>query len=411
MATIIRREGSPFWYARFMFQGKPYLISTKKKDKKEAQVVADAEEQTHRQNRSLNDYFNGLLSLLSRLPPDERDGKRREFARLLLREQTSKLTVADAWKAWIDSPLKGNPQPSTVRGYEAIWRRFKAWASIQAIEYMHEVSALHAQDYAADLWHSNIAPRTYNGAVKFLRGMFRTLDEKAGLTANPWARIKTLAKDTQSRENFSADELRVICAKATGSFRYMIGVGLYTGLRLADVINLRWQDIHREMIQIVPSKTRRKGKKLTVPLHPVLASLLHELKNTSEGEYLFAAERDAYQRGGPTAVTKPFQLFLSETCGIKTTEEAIGHRKRAIVRKGFHSLRHSFVSLCAANRVPQVAIQELVGHGSPAMTELYSHADFDQKQNAIATLPSMVFANGSSRRRQAGEESALTSRG
>jgi hypothetical protein len=48
--------------------------------------------------------------------------------------------------------------------------------------------------------------------------------------------------------------------------------------------------------------------------------------------------------------------------------------------------------LCAVNRVPQVAIQDLVGHGSPAMTALYSHADFDQKRAAIATLPEIVFA-------------------
>jgi integrase/recombinase XerD len=56
-------------------------------------------------------------------------------------------------------------------------------------------------------------------------------------------------------------------------------------------------------------------------------------------------------------------------------------------------LRHSFVSLCAANRIPQVVIQELVGHGSPAMTALYSHADFEQKQNAINTLPALVFSD------------------
>jgi len=43
---------------------------------------------------------------------------------------------------------------------------------------------------------------------------------------------------------------------------------------------------------------------------------------------------------------------------------------------------------------PQVAIQELVGHGSPAMTALYSHADFEQKHNAINGLPAMAFNNG-----------------
>ncbi len=62
-----------------------------------------------------------------------------------------------------------------------------------------------------------------------------------------------------------------------------------------------------------------------------------------------------------------------------------------VCRVGFHSLRHSFVSLCAANRVPQVAIMELVGHGSPAMTALYSHAGDEQKLKAITALPTVSF--------------------
>ncbi len=41
--------------------------------------------------------------------------------------------------------------------------------------------------------------------------------------------------------------------------------------------------------------------------------------------------------------------------------------------------------------MPQHAIQELVGHGSPAMTVLYSHADDQQKVEAIRVLPDMAF--------------------
>ena len=62
-----------------------------------------------------------------------------------------------------------------------------------------------------------------------------------------------------------------------------------------------------------------------------------------------------------------------------------------MVEVGFHSLRHSFVPLCAANRVPQVAVMELVGHGSPAMNRLYSHAGDEQKIKAIAALPAIDF--------------------
>jgi len=90
---------------------------------------------------------------------------------------------------------------------------------------------------------------------------------------------------------------------------------------------------------------------------------------------------------------------LFESCGIQTTEAPTnGHRRKRIVRVGFHSLRHSFVSLCAANRVPQVAIMELVGHGSPAMTALYSHAGDEQKAKAIAALPAFTFEGDGKKR-------------
>ena len=129
-----------------------------------------------------------------------------------------------------------------------------------------------------------------------------------------------------------------------------------------------------------------------MPIHPVLRALLDELhKRVAGQECLFPAEHERYQKNDGT-LSKQFQTFLKD-CGIVTTEPAGAHRRQVIVRKGFHSLRHSFVSLCAANRVPQVAIQELVGHGSPAMTALYSHADFEQKQSAINSLPAMVFEN------------------
>lgn len=392
MATLIKQANSPYWYARFMVDGQDYWISTKTKNKKDAKVVADAEEQKRRGTGTLDGYFTGLMALLAKLPSEEQDEKRQEYAKRLLRGQASVLKIGDAWQLWLDSPVKGNPSNRTVQGYKAIWTRFNKWIGEQGVEYLHEITPLQAQSYSADLWKSSVSPATYNAHVKFLRSMFTALEDQAGLTLNPWGRIKSLDKETQGRQNFTPDELTTICSKATESFRYMIGIGLYTGLRLGDAVNLRWRDIHEDRIEIIPMKTRRKGKKITLPVHPVLAVLLHERRQTSKGEYLFPAEREAYQKD-TASVTKRFQAFLSETCKIRTTEPATGHRRRAAVIKGFHSLRHSFVSLCAANRVPQVAIQELVGHGSPAMTELYSHADFDQKQNAIAALPSLVFAD------------------
>ena len=398
MARVFKRPGSDFYYGRFKLDGKEVWFSTKSTDRKEAQEIADGKMKAARGKVNTDDYFAGLTGLLARLSKDDQDAKRHEYARRLMAGQSSTLLIKDAWQAWNDTPLKGNPSAITIRSYESMWRRFLQWITDHKTEHLHEITETHAQDYISDLWKSGIAPRTFNGHVQFLKSMFAALRVKAGLVSNVWDNIKTMAKETQGRENFTPEELAVICAKATGSFRYMIGLGLYTGMRLGDVVNLKWKNIGKDSIKIIPSKTKRKGKQITLPIHPVLRALLNELrKQAGNNEYLFPAERKIHAKDSTLA--KHFQQFLND-CGIKTQEAGGLHRRKAIVRKGFHSLRHSFVSLCAANRVPQVAIQDLVGHGSPAMTELYSHADFQQKQDAIATLPAIAFSNNKQERKQ-----------
>ena len=399
MTTIIKQPGSPFYYARFKINGKDTWISTKTKDPREAKRIANIKKKLARGQSTVDEHFSELQQLLSAMPPDRQDAKRQELSRRLLQNQAASLPISTAWQSWLDSPVKGNPAERTISGYTAIWKRFIGWLTQYKLKYLHEITGLHAQDYSTDLWKSEVSPSTYNAHVKFLRAMFNALKLKAGLILNPWAEIKTLEKETQGRENFTPEELSIVCSKATGAFRFMIALGIYTGMRLGDVVTLRWADIGRDVIEIIPLKTRRKGKKVSMPIHPVLRALLKELKAQSAGSgYLFPAERETYLKDS-AGTTKRFQQFLND-CGIKTTEKSEnGHRRRAIVRKGFHSLRHSFVSLCAANRVPQVAIQTLVGHGSPAMTELYSHADFEQKQNAIKSLPAIAFENNNQKER------------
>ena len=397
MSRVFKRAGSDFYYGRFKLDGKEAWFSTKTADRKKAQEIVDAKIKATRGTVSTDDYFNGLLILLARMPKDDQDTKRNEYTRRLMQGQSSTLPIGGAWKAWLDSPLKGNPAEKTITGYSAIWKRFNKWIAghkinhaKSVVKFLHEITEAHAQDYISDLWKSGVAPRTFNGHVKFLKSMFRVLRVKAGLLINVWDNVKTMEKETQGRQNFTPEDLAVICSKATGSFRYMIGIGLYTGMRMGDCINLKWENIGKDSIKIIPSKTKRKGKIITLPIHPILRGLLNELKDRAgNSTYLFPTEQETYLKD-TASITKRFQQFLND-CGIATTEEGGAHRRKAIVRKGFHSLRHSFVSLCAANRVPQVAIQELVGHGSPAMTELYIHADFEQKQDAINSLPDIAF--------------------
>ena len=442
MAQVFERGGK--WYARFMHGKKDYSRSTgvavatrSKKARRDSKAEAEAELARMmaeiRGRESVEALFARLLEALGRLPDTEREPKRIMLAEQLRKGIASRLTVAEAWQAWLESPRKRRPGAATVEMYHAYWGRdevkkhgrksrngFKNWLAKrhEEVTYLHEVTPAMAEEYAGQLWQSGIAPRTYNGTIKFLRGMFKVLQTRAGLVVNIWDDIPTQENETESRRNLTDKELATVCSKAEGDLRYWLAIGLYTGLRLGDVVTLRWREIDfkKRVIRRIPNKTKRKGKVVTFPLHPVLEAMLRELKKAADkgAVYLFPRDAERHEKGQSCNITARIQRHFID-CGIDTHREGTGERitrdrrgkpvrnkntgrvktektgKRASVEVGFHSLRHSFVSLCAANHVPQVAIMELVGHGSPAMTELYSHAGDKQKAAAIAALPAVDF--------------------
>jgi integrase len=56
----------------------------------------------------------------------------------------------------------------------------------------------------------------------------------------------------------------------------------------------------------------------------------------------------------------------------------------------FHTLRHTFASWLAIQGTPILAIKELLGHKSLAMTERYSHLIPDMKREAVAGIAKLM---------------------
>jgi integrase len=313
-----------------------------------------------------------------------------------------KIALPDGWARWLANPNKEyDPKPKTLLGYEAIWKRFKVWAAARNLHFLHEVSADHAEGYASDLWQSKVSASTYNQHIKFLRALYNALELEAGLVGNPWARITSTKRNSDGgRRNFTPDELQTVIARADGTLRPLLIVGLFTGLRLADVVNLKGENIDHNpfppdtgprpgFIVVKPRKTERVNKIVEIPMHPSLAKLLRDLKDQTKEGYLFPEGQSLHAKDQGSLSTK-IQAFF-ESCGIKTNEEiGEGHRRHAIVRVGFHSLRHTFVSLCAKSGAPLHIVQKLVGHGNPMLTsDKYLHIDKADKQAAIDGLPSL----------------------
>lgn len=323
--------------------------------------------------------------------------------------------VADAWEAYEALPKSARPDSgdSTLEQYALQFRRFERWVAERHPEAvtLGDVTEGHATEYAGDLQRAGLSGATVNKHVALLRLVFRTLAKQAGLTADVWATLRPVKHRARGRRELTLTELQRVCETATGELRLLLAIGVYSGLRLADCALLRWDEIDfgQNVLMVTPRKTSRtSGKQVRLPLHPALRSMLEDARGAAAGEYVLAETAATYE-GRRDTITDRVQRHLLAN-GIDVHAAGTGQQikrdkggdperdekgrvvltatgKRAVVSVGFHSLRHSFVSMCRAAGVSLSVVEALVGHANPNVTRLYTHTSGGEAEQAVRALP------------------------
>ncbi len=333
-----------------------------------------------------------------------------------------------AWEAYAASVNRPDSGPRTLAGYEAQWRQFVEWVAQTrpAVTELRQVSCGLAEQYAEFMLKEirktvpaakeGEKPReivvkrpfttnTFNKHVRVLELVFRVLTRKAALTANHWTEITRKTENKASRRELTVQELNTICNKAKGELQALLVLGIYTGLRLGDCCTLRWSevDMDRRIILRVPNKTaRRHGVPVHVPIHPTLFGYLSQTPEKRRTGFVLPEHAVMY-RDNDTDVAKWIRRHFI-ACGIQIHKDGTGFTRapsrgkrqknvhtgtRAVVEVGFHSLRHSFVSLCRQSNAPLAVVEAIVGHSNPAMTRHYTHVGEVAAGAAVALLPAI----------------------
>jgi integrase len=169
---------------------------------------------------------------------------------------------------------------------------------------------------------------------------------------NPFANVELLKVTRAPIRYLSHEEFRKIFqAEKSQTMRSIYLVALLTGQRCGDVLRLTWEnvDMSRMALRVRNSKTNRLN---TIPLHPMLMEVLHDL---------------GVKQSGP--------LF-----GQHFTPGYVSHRFLATARRAkvqdctFHTLRKTFASWLALSGIGLHEIQKLLGHASVMLTERYYSA-------------------------------------
>ncbi len=159
-------------------------------------------------------------------------------------------------------------------------------------------------------------------------------------------------------------------------FRDLVLVATLTGMRQAELLHLRWVDcdlLRRViLVQNQDGFTTKSKKNRLVPMHPRVFDTLSQRNSASNSPLVFEQIRQ-------DSVSKKFKKVI--------------RRLKYDDRLHFHSLRATFASHLAMRGVSLFAIQQLLGHSSPRVTQLYAHLCPSTLQNEVNGLFSTPKGN------------------
>ena len=381
----LEKRGSK-WLARW------YIYTPQGKRIRKSQMLkADSIDQAREKLRDLTEG-NALITREKMLERNrvEMEGVRAELQRV--EDTKPALSLADMFDVFLSSPER--PQKSgedTLTMYESQAARFVAWMKRHHpdAKEMRQVSREVAAAFLDELGKT-VSPNTYNKYLALLRLFWRILGEQARCVVNPWDKAQRKEQPkTNGRRALTVEELVRVTSNLDGEMRLLFALGIYTGLRLGDCATMEWGkiDLVRRIIVTTPRKTAKTGKEVAIPIHPVLASMLAETPKKKRTGYVLPTTAEAYLRDSAKITDMVKQIF--EAAGITTQKEVAGYSK-AVAEVGFHSLRHSFVSLMGNAGAPLALVQSIVGHSNPMMTAHYFHARTDALATAVGNLPALM---------------------
>lgn len=209
---------------------------------------------------------------------------------------------------------------------------------------------------------------TINANVEVLNCLLNQAVRDGLITENPCSQVGKLRVSQTRKRVLNAEEISLLLNLSGGRDRLAVLFGLLYGLRLNEVLKLRWVDFDfaKGLLTFTPSKT---GKLLSLPLSDFMVKALADFKSTCATDYLFI---ETATRSKILGYSKYFSEMFTRL-GLHGVT--------------FHILRHTFCSLLQADLgIGAVVTQHLLGHADLSVTSRYSHAGLDNKRQAIELL-------------------------
>jgi integrase len=368
MASIHKdpRGKSPFWYCAYRLpNGKRTFRSTKLSDRKAAEEFCRRLEYASHESKA------GRLT----------EARAHELISEIVEHATGEPLRNYTTEGWLREWLQGKKATKaegTFLKYENAIKGFLMSLGNRAKFNVNQIAPREILRWRDAQSTEGKSPSTANDHVKIVRMALTSARRQGYITHNPAEAVEMLPEDTDSaRQPFAIEQVRAILRAADGDWRGAIMVALYTGARLQDVANMRWEsvDLQNKWIAFRVGKTKQR---LKLPIHEALHDFLLELPAPDSGKAFLFPSLAGKGTGGKSGLSMAFARIMDRAkVRGDVVRERTGEKGRSVNALTFHSFRHTLTSIMANAGVPVEVRQKYGSRVRRNESALYASRDRD----------------------------------
>ena len=237
-----------------------------------------------------------------------------------------------------------------------------------------EITADDIEEYK--LWRKDegVADATVNREIACLKRMFNLAIKWGQANVNPVNDVDFFREPPGRTRFLSIEEINRLLECANENIRPVIFAALNTGMRLGEILTLKWSQVRLEgtiePYVKVEGKTAKNNKDRWIPLNDAMCELLSNLQDNGS-DFVFL------NRFG-----RPYSSVRT-ACGTAC-------RRAGIEDFHFHDLRHTFASHFIMSGGDLLTLKEILGHSSMDMVQRYAHLAAAHKRKQLNGLSNVL---------------------
>jgi integrase/recombinase XerC len=256
--------------------------------------------------------------------------------------------------------------PHTVAAYRRDLAKLLYFMQAQQLASFDALDANRMRAFVAAEHRAGLAPKSLQRLLSSCRSLFRQLRREGLLAADPMLGVRGPKVRRKLPQVLDVDEATALVEVDSGGKlavrdRAMLELFYSSGLRLSELVGLRWIDLDLDGGEVRVVGKGSKTRVLPVGRHAIAA-----LRALASAQGMAADSPVFRGRAGAAINPRTVQLRL-KTLALQQGSPRHVHP---------HLLRHTFASHMLESSGDLRAVQELLGHADIATTQIYTHLDF-----------------------------------